>query len=174
MLNIFTTFLQDLDTDACYPEWFSDNGGSSDRWIGKQSEHGRGLRQLVRHIQILDLQSELLEQELSQKSNSRLSRLHEIKEKVDVVQACKILFLFNCFTSFISSTCVIPNWLCYCRSISVEAIPFMEAVVIMDQQVLTTLLPCKVLCKPCSPPVCSWLMKSEASISQKCKKKTLM
>jgi hypothetical protein len=35
---------------------------------------------------------ELLEQELSQKCNSRLSRLQEIKEKVDVVQACKYYF----------------------------------------------------------------------------------
>jgi hypothetical protein len=83
----------------------------------------------------------------------------------------QILFLLICFTSLISSTCVIPNWLCYCRSISVEAIPCVEAVAIMDQQVLTTLLPRKALCKPCSPPVCSWLMKWQASISQKWKKK---
>ena len=96
MLSIFITFLQDLvrssHTDACYPERFSDNGGSSGRWMGKQSEHGRALKELVLLIESLDLRIELLEHELSQKSNSRLSRLQEIKEKVDVVQACKYYF----------------------------------------------------------------------------------
>jgi len=60
--------------------------------MGKQSEHGRAFKELVLLIESLDLRIELLEHELSQKSNSRLSRLQEIKEKVDVVQACKYYF----------------------------------------------------------------------------------
>jgi predicted metal-dependent phosphoesterase TrpH len=60
--------------------------------MGKQSEHYRALKELVLLIESLDLRIELLEQELSQKSNSRLSRLQEIKEKLDVVQACKYYF----------------------------------------------------------------------------------